>query len=64
MIWFGTSWVIFRGFGKFSSELLDSIQLKFLILIEFPNIFHWKPVKKSKSVWSWGRIWAKLGPML
>ena len=23
-------------------------QLKFLILIEFPNIVHWKPVKKIK----------------
>ena len=39
--------VIFRGFSKIFSELLDS-KLKFLILIEFPNIFHWKPAKKIK----------------
>ena len=31
------------------------------MLIEFPNIFHWKPAKKMKlSVWSWCKIWAKL----
>ena len=24
-------------------------ELKFLILIEFPNIFHWKPAKKIKA---------------
>ena len=39
--------VIFRGFSKIFSELLDS-KLKFLILIEFPNIFHWKPAKKIR----------------
>ena len=41
--------VIFRGFSKIFSELLDS-KLKFLILIEFPNIFHWKPAKKIRVV--------------
>ena len=25
------------------------MQLKFLILIEFPSILHWKPVKKSNG---------------
>ena len=33
--------VIFRGFSKFFSEL-TGFQLKLLILIESPNIFHWK----------------------
>ena len=34
------------------------------MLIESPNIFHWKPAKKKREwVWSWGKIWAKLGPM-
>ena len=42
--------VIFRGFSKFFSELLDSNYI--LILIESSNIFHWKPanvVKKNKE---------------
>ena len=39
-------------------------QLKFLIFIEFPNILHWKSAKKSNQVWSWGKTWAKLCPML
>ena len=39
-------------------------QLKFLILIEFPNILHWKAAKKSNQVWSWGKIWAKLCPIV
>ena len=39
-------------------------QLNFLILIEFPNILHWKAAKKSIWVWSWGKIWATLCPML
>ena len=39
--------VIFRGFSKKISELLDS-KLKFLKLIEFPNILHWKPAKKNQ----------------
>ena len=33
-------------------------QLKFLILIEFPNILHWKPAKKSNQV----GLGAKFGP--
>ena len=36
---------IIRGFSKMFSKLLD---FKVLILIEFPNIFHWKPAKKIK----------------
>ena len=36
----------------------------FSIKIEFPNIFHWKPAKKSKWVWCRGKIWAKSGPIL
>ena len=36
---------IIRGISKMFSKLLD---FKVLILIEFPNIFHWKPAKKIK----------------
>ena len=40
-------------------------ELKLLILTESPNRFYWKIAKKkSKWVWSWGKIWAELGPML
>ena len=39
-------------------------QLQLLILIESFNIFYYKPAKKAKWVWSCGKIWAKLGPML
>ena len=35
--------VIFRGFSKFFSELLE-----LLILIETSNIFRWKPAKEVK----------------
>ena len=38
--------VVFRGFSKSFSEL--GFQLKFLKLIEFPNLFHWKPAKNIK----------------
>ena len=38
------------------------LKLKLLILIVSPNIFHWKSAKKIKWVWSWGKIWIKLGP--
>ena len=54
---------LFRGFSK-KIFRTTGLQLKLLILIESPNIFHWKPAKKSNWVWSWGKIWAKLGPML
>ena len=37
---------IFRVFSKIVSKLL--IPLTFLILIEFPNILHWKSTKKIK----------------
>ena len=30
------------------------LQIKLLVLIESPNIFHWKPVWE----WSWGTFWA------
>ena len=41
--------VIFRGF-TFSKLFFRTtgFQLNFLILIEFPNILHWKPAKKIK----------------
>ena len=54
-------WYFLEDLAKHFSELLDS---KFLILIEFPNILHWKPAKKSNWVWSWGKILAKLCSML
>ena len=44
----GQKIVIFRGFSRIFSEL----QLNFLILIEFPNMLHWKPAKKIK----WGVV--------
>ena len=56
--------IIFRGFINFFFYRTTGFQLKLLILIESPNIFHWKPAKKSNWVWSWGKIWAKLGAML
>ena len=37
----------FRDFSKIFSELIG-FQLKFLILIKFPNICHWKSAKKIK----------------
>ena len=43
----GRKIVIFRGFSKKFSEL-TGFQLKFLLLIEFPNILHWKPAKEIK----------------
>ena len=57
----GPKMVIFRGFSK-KNFRTTGFQLKLLILIESPtrcapNIFHRKPVKKkSKWVWSWGKI--------
>ena len=39
--------VIFRGFSK-KNFRTKGFQLSFLILIEFPNIFIWKPAKKLK----------------
>ena len=55
--------VIFRVFSKFFFRTAG-FQFKFFILIEFPNILNWKLAKKSNCVWSWGKIWAKLCPML
>ena len=59
----GQKIVIFSGFSK---EIFRTtgFQLKFLILIEFPNILYCKPAKKSNWVWSWGNIWVKLCAML
>ena len=54
----GQKIVIFRGFSNFFSELLDS-NLNFLILIEFPNILHWKPTLKNQIGYGLG---AKFGP--
>ena len=38
------------NFQRFQQNFLRTtgFQLKFLILIEFPNIVHWKPAKKIK----------------
>ena len=55
------------NFQRFQQKIFRTtgFQLKLLILIELPNISHWKPAKKqTKWVWSLGKIWAKLGPML
>ena len=39
---------IFRDFSKKIFRTIG-LQLKLLILIESPNIFHWKPAKKTKK---------------
>ena len=39
-------------------------QQKLLILIESPNIFHWKSTKKESRCYLSGQIWGKKGPML
>ena len=43
--------LIFRGFSKIFFRT-TGFQLKLLISIEFPHIFHLKPAKKKKKVWS------------
>ena len=55
----GRKIVIFRGFSKIFSKLYTGFQLNFLILIEFPNILHWKPAKKNQIGCGLG---AKFGP--
>ena len=50
------------GFTKFFSEL-SGLQQKLLILIESPNIFHWKS-KKESGCGLKGQNLAKLGPVL
>ena len=45
----------FRGFSNFFFRIAG-FQLKLLILIESPNIFHWKPAKKIKVGWSLDKI--------
>ena len=47
----GQKMVIFRGFSRTEYIIFfrtTGFQLKLLILIESPNIFHWKPGKKIK----------------
>ena len=39
--------IIFRGFSK-KIFRTTGFRLKFLILIEFPNILHWKSAKKNQ----------------
>ena len=43
----GAKMVIFQRFQQ-NIFRTTRFQLKFLTLIEFPNIFHWKPAKKIK----------------
>ena len=57
----GQKIVIFKGFSNFFSELPTGFQLKLLILIESPKIFHWKPAKKN---WSGCGLGVKFGPKL
>ena len=40
------------------------IPIKVFNINWIPNILHWKPAKKSNRLWSWGKIWAKLCPMV
>ena len=55
--------VIFRSFTNFFSRT-TGFWLKLLILIESQHISLETSKKKSRWVWSWGKIWAKLGPVL
>ena len=59
----GQKMVICRGFSK-KFFRTTGLQLKFFILIEFPDTFHWKAAKKIKVDVVLGQIWAKLGLML
>ena len=43
----GQKIVIYGGFSK-KIFRTTGFELTFLILIEFPNILHWKPAKKIK----------------
>ena len=43
----GRKIVIFGGFSK-KNFRTTGFELTFLILIEFPNILHWKPAKRIK----------------
>ena len=56
----GQKMVISRGFSKFFFRT-TGFQLKLIILIEFPNIFHWKPATKKKKENGCG-LGAKFGP--
>ena len=43
---------------------IAGLQQKLLILIESPNIFHWKLAKKESGWGLRGKVRAKLGPVL
>ena len=64
----GPKMAILRDFSKKIFRTSYWITIKVInIKIESPNVFHWKPAKKKKKlkwVWSWGKSWAKIGPML
>ena len=46
----GPQKAIFRGFTNFFFFRITGLQNKLLIIIESPNIFHWKSTKKRKKV--------------
>ena len=50
------------NFQRFQQNLFRTtgFQLTFLILIEFPNIFHWKPAKKKDKTGC--GLWGKFEP--
>ena len=46
--------------NKNAAILKEFFRTAAFLLIEFLNILHWKPEKKSNWVWSWDKIWVKL----
>ena len=56
----GPKKAISRGFTKFFSELLDCNRSFKYLLIESPNIFHWKSTKKKVGLVL--DLGAKFGP--
>ena len=59
----GAEKAIFKRFYQIFFGTIG-LQQKLLILIESPNILHWKSTKKESGCGLKGKIWAKLGPML
>ena len=42
--------------AELGRKIVTGLQLKFFILIDFPNILHWKPAKKSQTRCGLGAI--------
>ena len=66
LLWkLGQKIVVFRRFYHIFFSRTTGFQLQLLILIESSkHISLETSIKKPKWVWSWDKIWAKLGPLL